>query len=184
MSTRGHRTKGTGAALVTASAVASCVLLAPRQARAENPAFEMAGKVGFVTSLNTLALGGRVGYSYRGFYGGLSLVDYLPLGNLGANTVVAEAEVGYGFTFSWLTLRPLLGFGYGFPDGCTFIHNAADPELGATCSPSGAFVLQPGGVVQLTFGHILFGIAPSALIPFVSGDHAMLEVDGQVGVRF
>jgi hypothetical protein len=112
---------------------------------------------------------------------------------MGINSVVAEAELGYGFTFSFFTIRPLLGIGAGFSDGPTCTSTVAP---GATQSwqgfagtttgagSTGTFVLQPGGVVQLGFGHVIFGVAVSAFVPFVSGPSASIEVDGQVGATF
>src|SRR5580692_8858255 len=102
--------------LAVALSASIAVLFAAGPALADGvPAFEIAAKTGYVTSpLGTLGLGGRVGYTYLGFYGGLSLVDYLGLGNMGINSIVAEAELGYGFTFSFVTIRPLLGIGAGF----------------------------------------------------------------------
>jgi hypothetical protein len=158
------------------------------------PTFEIAGKTGYLSSpLNTLGLGGRLGYSYFGFYGGLSLIDYRGLGSMGINSVVAEAELGYGFTFSFVTIRPLLGIGAGFSDGPTCTSTVAP---GATQSwqgfagtttgagSTGTFILQPGALVQLGFGHVIFEVAVSAFIPFVLGPSASIEVDGQVGARF
>jgi hypothetical protein len=49
---------------------------------------------------------------------------------------------------------------------------------------TGTFILQPGALVQLGFGHVLFGVDASALIPFGTGDRPTFEVDGQVGARF
>ena len=86
------------------------------------------------------------------------------------------------FKISFVTLRPLLGFGFGFPDGpsCPLTPAGQVPM----CGSDGTFVLQPGGLVQLTFGHVLLGVEASALIPFGSGDSASLEVDAQVGAKF
>jgi hypothetical protein len=159
------------------------VALAARAARADDwPVFEIAGKAGYLSNASTLGLGGRLGFTYRGFYGGLSLVDYLPLGTLLANTVVAEAEVGYGFKLRFVTLRPLLGIGYGSSDGATCPSTPAGQTV--VCGTQGSFILQPGGLVQLTFGHVILGVDASALIPFAGGTGAMLAVDGQIGASF
>ncbi len=167
---------------LTASA-AALAAFAPRAALADDsPVFEVVGKAGYASGVNTLGLGGRLGYAYRGLYGGLSFVDFFPLGTLAANAVVAEAEVGYGFTIAFVTIRPLLGVGFGFSDGpeCQL----APVGQPVPCGSNGTFVLQPGGLVQLGFGHLIFGVDASAFIPFGTGSEVVLEVDGQVGARF
>jgi hypothetical protein len=104
------------------------------------PAFEVAGKTGYVSSpLNTLGLG-------AGFSDGPA----------------CTSTVAPGATQSWQGL--------------------AGTTTGA--GSTGTFILQPGGLVQLGFGHVIFGVAASAFIPFAPGPSASIEVDGQVGARF
>jgi hypothetical protein len=169
-------------ALAVSSALVPC-LLTPSFARADDaPVFELAGKASYASRADTLGLGVRLGYSYVGFYGGLSLVDYLPVGGTNSNSVVAEAEVGYGLKISFVTIRPLLGFGFGFADGPECPNVPAGQTV--VCGSNGTFILQPGGLVQLGFGHLILGAYASALIPFGTGEGALFEVGVQGGVRF
>jgi hypothetical protein len=114
---------------------------------------------------------------------GLSLVDYLPILAQPQNQVAAEAELGYGLELGFVTIRPLIGLGAGFGDSPPCY--GPTPGYQQVCSGSSeSFLLQPGGLVQLGFGHFFFGVSGSALIAIGSGVGIGLEVDGQVGARF
>jgi hypothetical protein len=172
----------------TAALVSGCAallaLLGPGRARADElPTFEIAGKVGYLSNSQTIGLGGRVGYAFSSFYAGLSLVDYPGLQPGLVNEVAAEAELGYGLRFAFITLRPLVGLGAGFGDSPPCYPSMA--PLQKICSGSSeSFLVQPGGLVQLGFGHVIFGASGSALISIGSAVGTGFEVDGQVGARF
>src|SRR5579862_488839 len=104
------RTRGSRSAAVAA------ILLSTGAASASPPVFEIAGKAGYLSNSQTFGVGGRLGYTFSGFYVGVSLVDYPAIQSGLANEVAAEVELGYGIELSFVTLRPLVGLGAGFGD--------------------------------------------------------------------
>jgi hypothetical protein len=154
---------------IAASAAALVTLLAVRPAHALGPIdLEIAAKAGYGSNNLDFGIGGRAGVSFFGLYGGVNVVDYL--GQDSAHVLTYGGEVGYGIKIAFVTIRPLVGFG--------------DAVSSAPGGSTGSFYVEPGGLVQFSFGHLIFGVDAAALIPTVSGSSASLAIDGQIGVRF
>jgi hypothetical protein len=176
---------------LAASAAALVTFAAARPAHALGPVdLEIAAKAGYGSNDLAVGLGGRAGFSSLGFYGGVSVVDYLGK-SVPAFTLLAAAtetihsflfggEVGWGWKISMVTLRPLVGFG-----------DAIFTSLGTSSLP-GSFYVEPGGLVQLNFGLLIVGVDAGCLIltnglNASTGAHAVTEaftIHGQVGVKF
>jgi hypothetical protein len=184
--------------LAASAAALLLTLTATREAHAVGPVdLEIAAKVGYATAPNGgipgapnplgLGLGARGGVSIFGLYGGLNFVYYLggSQDNLSIHAIQFGGEVGYGIKISVVTIRPQLGFGdLGFGGSAV---NAATGALS-----SGSFYLEPGGVVELGFGHLIFGVDAGCLLltnqdTVGIGNAAVgksFTIHGQVGVRF
>src|SRR5580658_8612948 len=140
-----------------AVAVSSAVLVTfvgARPAHALGPIdLEIAAKAGYGSNDFGFGFGGRAGISFFGFYGGLSAVDYLgkSVDDVTTHTLLLGGELGFGIKISRLTIRPLLGLGEGIIS-----------ESGS--SSTGSFYLEPGGLIQLNFGLIIFGVDAGCLI--------------------
>jgi len=145
---------------------------------------EIACQAGYGSVPFNLGFGGRAGVSVFGIYAGASVVDYLG-GKVATNGIDVSmsfltygGEVGYGLKLGVLTIRPLFGLGWvaeSFP-------STESPGTG-----SGTFYLQPGGLVELTFGHFIFGIDAAALIPTsaqVTDVLPTFTIHGQLGLTF
>jgi hypothetical protein len=136
-------------------------------------------------------IGGRGGVSVLGIYAGVDAIDYLgatstcgscssPPGQTvkqSRSALLYGLEVGYGWKFSVVTIRPLLGLGdvrlssaYGDPT----------PGPGAI---SNYFYLEPSVVVLVTLGVLFIGADVGALI-LPTGPDSALTVHGQIGVSF
>jgi hypothetical protein len=176
-----------------AVAVSSAVLVTfvgARPAHALGPIdLEIAAKAGYGSNDFGFGFGGRAGISFFGFYGGLSAVDYLgkSVDDVTTHTLLLGGELGFGIKISRLTIRPLLGLGEG-------IISATVPMLPGTSSQtstSGSFYLEPGGLIQLNFGLIIFGVDAGCLIltsnQSVTGFTQVTEaftIHGQFGLKF
>lgn len=155
--------------VLAASTAALLTLVATRPAHALGPIdLEIAGKAGYGSNNLDFGIGGRAGVSIFGLYGGVSLVDYL--GKDSVHVLTYGGEVGFGIKISFITIRPLLGFGNA---------DTSTPE-----GSSSSFYLQPGGLLQFTFGHLIFGVDAGALIPTNNTSASAFTMDGQIGVRF
>jgi hypothetical protein len=174
-------------AVVLASSAAALLatLAATRPAHALGPVdLEIAAKVGYGSNDYGFGFGGRAGVSFFGLYGGLNLVDYLgkstPVGlgcpspcDTGSETIHAlqfGGEVGYGIKISVLTIRPLVGFG--------------DLAFSGAGQSASSFYVEPGGLLQLGFGHFIFGVDAGCLIATRAPVSEAFTVHGQVGARF
>jgi hypothetical protein len=164
----------TSALVLAASTAALFTLVSERPAHALGPIdLEIAAKAGYGSNDLDFGIGGRAGISFFGLYGGVSLVDYL--GQDSVHVLTYGGEVGFGIKIAFVTIRPLLGFG--------------DAVTSTPLGSSGSFYLQPAGLLQFSFGHLIFGVDAGALIPTSnavqgSGINAAFTMDGQVGVRF
>jgi hypothetical protein len=172
----------TSALVFSASAAALLTLLAARPAHAIGPVdIEIAGKAGYGSNDLDFGLGGRAGVSIFGLYGGFNIVNYF--GQNSASLLTYGGEVGYGFTIAFITLRPLVGFGDAVAStpgpGCAGTAVSSCPSTSTS-----TFYVQPGGLIQFAFGHLIFGVDASALIPTASGSQVAFTMDGQVGVKF
>jgi hypothetical protein len=145
---------------------------------------ELAAKSGYGGDHFGFGLGGRFGVSILGIYGGVSLVRYFG-GNvdssgvdLSVSFVTYGGELGYGFKLGVLTIRPLVGFG---------LAAESFPTAQSPGTSSGSFYLQPGGLVELAFGHLIFGVDGSAFLPTrtpFADIGPTFTVQGQLGVTF
>jgi hypothetical protein len=148
-------------------------------------ALELAAKAGYGSDTWNFGFGGRAGFAAFGIYGGASIGYYLGgtkdtcgIEISGVHFLTYGGEIGYGFKIGFLTIRPLVGLGLAqelFP---------MNENPGTSFS---TFYFQPGGLVQVTIGHVIFGVDASALIPAVTpftyiGPTFMMN--GQIGVTF
>jgi hypothetical protein len=167
--------------ILAVSAAALLTLATIRPAHALGPVdLEIAGKLGYGSNHLDLGIGGRAGVSFLGFYGGLNIVDYL--GENSTSALTWGGELGYGFKISFITIRPLVGFGE---------EALSVPQAGACVGPNcgsapaaNTFYVQPGGLLQFGFGHLIFGVDAGALIPTASGSRICFTMNGELGVRF
>ena len=160
--------------VVAASATALLTFLTMHPAHALGPIdVEVAGKVGYGTNYYGLGLGARAGISFLGLYGGVNFINYF---GQGQNGLPAESaftfggEVGYGIKIAFVTIRPLVGLGV--------------EQLGTTDSGNQSFYIEPGGLVQFGFGHFIFGVEASALLPTTNAYSKAFTFGGQIGARF
>jgi hypothetical protein len=79
-------------------------------------------------------------------------------------------EVGYGIKVSFVTLRPLVGFG--------------DLAYSSPGPGSSSFYVEPGGLLQFSFGHLIFGVDAGCLIATRAPTTEAFTIHGQVGARF
>jgi len=142
---------------------------------------EAALKLGYGSNDYKFGVGGRAGLSIYGLYGGFSVVHFL--GTEGISTTTIGGEVGYGFTIhiadapGWaVIIRPLLGFGTA--------NYAAGAVDGFSAASASSFFLQPGGLIQVRYRFVNFGVAPSAFIPTSEGFGSAnaFVFNGEVGV--
>jgi hypothetical protein len=169
----------THALLLAASVTTLFTLAVARPANALGPIdLEIAGKLGYGSDHLGLGVGGRAGISIFGLYAGVNLVDYPSLSipatlagaSVSGSALAYGGEVGFGIKIAMLTIRPLVGFG--------------DLNTSVGGLSSGSFYVQPGGLLQLNFGLLIFGVDAAALIPTASNSNDALTIDGQVGVKF
>ena len=165
--------------LTVASVALALALLASRPANALGPIdVEIAGKLGYGSNFPTnFGFGGRAGVSFFGLYGGLNVVEY-PF-----QVLTYGGEVGYGIKVSILTIRPLFGFGDA---AVSLTPTAAICASGGTCPSldTNYFYVQPGGLLELAFGHLILGVDAAAFVPTVSGSQASFTMNGEIGVKF
>jgi hypothetical protein len=115
----------------------------------------------------------------------LSAVDYLgkSVDDVTEHILLLGGEVGFGIKISRLTIRPLLGLGEG-------LITVSAPG-GSPSTTSGSFYLEPGGLIQLNFGLIIFGVDAGCLI-LTSNQSAFgltqvteaFTIHGQFGLKF
>jgi hypothetical protein len=142
----------------------ACAAYAPA-ARADNPVqIEAAGRLGAATSPGWVAnpyafgLGGRVGASAYGFYGGLSAFYYL--GDAGFHSLLIGLEAGYTLKLPRVWIRPQLGVGSG-----TFTETVSDGVSNPPLTTSvGNVYVEPGVVVLVPLGRFFVGADANALI--------------------
>jgi len=153
-----------------------------------------------------LGLGVRAGVSYLGFYGGLSLMDYLSEGSCADSGTGCGsehgasygAEVGYGRTlFRLLTIRAQLGIGdyeltsHSTTTLCSSV--AAPCDVSTTAQSQGAranFYLAPALLLEVSLGPVLVGLdanlfyMPSAAAPDApAAPFTAFMAGAQLGVR-
>jgi hypothetical protein len=167
--------------MLAASAAALLTLATARPAHALGPVdLEIAGKLGYGSNHLDLGLGGRAGVSFLGFYGGLNIVDYL--GQNSTSALTWGGELGYGFKISFITIRPLVGFG----DEALTVPQAGfcgRPNCGSSPDVN-TFYFQPGGLLQFGFEHVIFGVDAGAFIPTASSERASFTMNGELGAKF
>jgi hypothetical protein len=152
--------------------------------------------------------GVRGGLSYRGFYGGLTYMDYFTDGGClsggfndscwSTHGLSFGAEAGYGHTFfRVLTLRAILGVGdyatltTATDSGCTFNSSSATAAPPPTCTSSSSnssthtLYLQPEGLVEVSLGPVILGVDGSVFtMPGSSqGAFAAFMMGVQAGAR-
>jgi hypothetical protein len=175
-----------------ASVVAILVASMARDAHALGPVdIELAAKGGYASDGLTADVGGRAGVSIFGIYAGFSGAYYFgktgnpseqspplpPAGpRIGYHQTAFGGELGYGFKISFVTLRPYLGFG----QTTTYGDNVYLFAAGSYTQP----YFQPGGLVQLTFGHFLVGVDGNAFIPTSELSQTGFVLNGEAGVTF
>jgi hypothetical protein len=183
-----------------AVAVSTAVLVtfvSARPAHALGPVdLEIAAKAGYGSNDFGFGFGGRAGISFFGFYGGLSAVDYLgkSVDNVTTHTLLLGGELGFGIKISRLTIRPLLGLGEGIISESVPVVPAMSSSTalqGSSSNTSGSFYLEPGGLIQLNFGLIIFGVDAGCLIltsnQSIGGITQLTEaftIHGQFGLKF
>lgn len=166
-------------------------LATARPAHALGPLdIEMAGEVGYGTNTVGPGFGGRGGVTLSGFYFGIVAVDYLgqsttiePHVSGGqTNVFTVGGAVGYGLKVAFVTLRPLVGVGGAI---FSFEPPPPQPHIGVVGYSGGGAYVQPGGLVQFAFGHLICGVEASAFIAMANGaTGGAFIIDGQVGARF
>jgi hypothetical protein len=172
-------------------AAALAVVSLAQSARALGPVdVEVAAEGGWATNGLTADVGGRAGISVIGIYVGFVGVYYVgktgsPVGQLpplppsGAtqryHQLAFGGELGYGFKLGPVTLRPFVGFGRTTTYG-------SYPDL--STDTAGQPYFEAGGLVQLTFGHLIFGVDGRAFSPTTEGSETGFVLDGEVGVTF
>lgn len=196
--------------LIIASAAAVATLSHTTEAHALGPLSIEAGiNAGYGSNPDSgdavnplgVGLGGRVGVSIFGFYGGVDAEYYL-----GGSTQIGEppsttatykqsehvvkygAQVGYNLGIPFLTIRPQVGLGnlthavswdaHTLPDNMT--------ALPAFSGSSSTFYLEPGIVGIITFGMYFIGADANALMitSWNSSFKTSFTAHGQVGVTF
>jgi hypothetical protein len=180
--------KTSPAVLAASVALLLLTLTATREAHALGPVdLEIAAKAGYGSQDLNFGIGGRAGVSFFGIYGGLNVMEYLgksqtipDAGSVTLHALQFGGEVGFGFKISFLTIRPLVGFG--------------DMSFSGGGASTGSFYVEPGGLIQFSFGHLIFGVDAGCLIltnqstvGSISGNSSVEEaftIHGQVGVRF
>jgi hypothetical protein len=199
---RGFEARLCGAAVVTFG-----LLALPKPAHAIGPVdIEVGAKIGGATDLPNdvvkslgVGMGARAGASFRGFYGGVSLLYYfgqpfeINQGDAVPSSVSSHGlqlgfEFGYGVKVSILTLRPQVGLG-----NLEILSDSVGAlELGFTNSETGFLYVEPGLVALATFGMVFVGVDINALLvpagpSAVLGAHsfdACFNAHGQMGLKF
>jgi hypothetical protein len=172
----------------TASTALLVTLATTRPAHALGPVdIEIAAKVGYGTNDVGPGFGGRAGVSIFGFYGGVSAIDYLgqSVDGVTAHSFLFGGEVGYGIKLWALTIRPLVGFGDAIVSADIPVASALDPGATGTVSTSASsFYIEPGGLLQLNFGLLIFGVDAGCLILTRGGASEAFTIHGQIGLKF
>jgi len=174
--------------LLCLAAVAGFGTLTSLASALEPVAIELAAQGGGGTSPWTgtpnplgLGVGGRAGVSFRGLYGGLSLMYYLGGSTnfadgttLSTHALMYGVEGGYGFNMPLVTVRPQLGIGnFSLAAACS-----------AGCGSSSNLYLEPGVTALLTFGQIFLGADANLLfVPNLDQAQVAFTVHGQLGVK-
>jgi len=146
--------------------------------------------------------GARGGLSYRGFYGGLTYMDYLTDSeclDTGSNTPCFSshglsfgAEAGYGHTFfRVLTLRGIVGVGdYAILNtatdySCSDITNPASCTTTSSNGSKHSFYVQPEGLIEVSLGPVILGVDGSvfAMPGSPTGPFAPFMMGIQAGAR-
>jgi hypothetical protein len=189
------------AAAVLATALGAGILSVSANAHALGPlSLEIGLKAGEgtnpVSGPNPLGfgIGGRAGVSILGFYGGVSVIDYLGSSQTedgikaSLHTLLYGVEGGYGITLlDLLTLRAQLGVGNA---GVTasFSGSAAGISASGDHTSNGLY-LEPGVTALVSFGMWFVGADINALIltDFNNGSggnstKTAMTVHGQVGL--
>jgi hypothetical protein len=190
--------------------ISALVVFSARDAHALGPVdVEVAARVGSATAPSSaytnpfgLGLGARAGVSVLGFYGGLSVIDYLGTSTTvsvaGANANASQhallygLEAGFGLKVAILTIRPQLGLGR---IGITSSTDATIGGLNLSGGQTNGYVyLEPGVVALISLGTVFLGADVNALVvpgvdPVVTGQTdsktwTSLTIHGQLGVQF
>ena len=181
--------------LLATAGLTVAILAFPRTANALGPAdVEIGARWGTATgTLGPLGfgVGGRGGVSFLGLYAGIDVIDYLgatstcggcssPAGqvvNQSRSALLYGFEVGYGFKFSRVTIRPRIGLG-----DLRLSSAYGDPTPGPVSDVSNYLYFEPGVVGLVSFGVLFIGADVGALFP--TSPNVMLTVHGQIGVTF
>jgi hypothetical protein len=137
-------------------------------------------------------LGARGGITFMGFYGGLSAMYYLGVGedSISQHTTMLGLEAGYGLTlFGLVTVRPQVGLGDAVFTG-SGSGGASHPAYpaGSPGSPVGSGYtsngyLEPGVTGLVSFGLWYVGADVNALVfPGLDNSKAAVTCHGQVGI--
>jgi hypothetical protein len=148
-------------------------------------ALELAARSGYGSDTWNFGIGGRAGVSVYGIYAGAS-IDYFFGGTKDTcgieishvHFLTYGGELGYGFKIGFLTIRPLLGLG---------LAQELFPAVENPGTSFGTFYFQPGGLVDVTVGHVFFGVHASELIPTATPFTYIgptFLVNGQIGVTY
>jgi hypothetical protein len=174
--------------------------------------FEIGGRIGYTTvpirgGVNPFGLGfgARLGYGFRGFYFGVSAMDFQGGSDVGATDQawLFGGELGYGFRIGpYVTIRPLLGFG-----DTLLTHNepsSSKVDVVSTASGGGSggggsvttsvnnVYLQPALVLMLASTHYFFAADVNSLVvpgitygppPAQQTTWLSYSVEGQLGFR-
>ncbi len=171
-------------AAFAASAAALVVFTLAPAALALGPLdIELAGKLGYGSNGLGFGAGARAGLSIIGLYGGFNIVDYPGAGTAqgGGHVLTYGGEVGYGIKIAFVAIRPLVGFGN---ESVSTNALTGTGIAGPTSVSTSSFYVQPGGLLQLTFGHFLIGVDASALIPTSATSASAFVINGELGVTF
>jgi hypothetical protein len=183
--------------LMVIAAASLDTLSVTRNASALGPVdVEVAAKVGGGSRTTSGApdalgfgFGARAGVSFFGFYGGLSVMDYLgastptavfaagaPPGKYSLKSVLYGVEAGYNIGVPFVTLRPQLGVGN---------YTLTASSTGLPSSSANNLYLEPGVTGLLSFGLWIVGADVNILLlPGMSGSQAAFTGHGQVGIKF
>jgi hypothetical protein len=189
---------------VLVGALAVSAIWIPREAWALGPVdLEIAAQVGGGTSTvgsgapNALGLGvgGRVGISAFGFYGGLAAMRYFgdgqdipdasggpPVHTYASSTLVG-LEGGYNLGLSILTLRPQLGIGY-YNAGFSYSNPPGLGEPGSSSGSTSSIYAEPGITGLVSFGLWFVGADADLLwVPAVDNAQVAVVLHAQLGIK-
>jgi hypothetical protein len=153
-----------------------------------------------VINILGLGVGGRAGVSFFNAYLGASFMYYLAPG-VGSNgsqpgvvfsegdstlsSILYGAEVGYGFTWKIVTIRPQVGLG-------NYVLRSANSTFNRTLTVQSIYV-EPGATLEFKWSYFLLGLDANALVlPQLGGPpestgqtvHPAFTFHGQVGLAF